>query len=65
MKLFLSELTSSNQADDLIASHMISELSKSVQTAYGDGAYDSQAFYFILGYRSFNTSKKRRKVKKN
>ncbi|BBI17133.1 transposase [Neochlamydia sp. S13] len=43
-EIILSELTKSNKADDSVASKMIFELPKSVQTAYGDDAYDRQAF---------------------
>jgi hypothetical protein len=44
-EIILSELILSNKAEDSVASKMIFELPKSVQTAYGDGAYDRQAFY--------------------
>jgi hypothetical protein len=44
-EIILSELTSSNEADDLRASQMCSKLPKSVKIVYGDGAYDRQAFY--------------------
>ncbi|MBS4166527.1 Uncharacterized protein NEOC65_001616 [Neochlamydia sp. AcF65] len=42
-KIILRELIKSNKVGDSVASQMIFELPKSVQTAYRDGAYDRQA----------------------
>jgi len=43
-EIIMSELTTSGKADANVASRMMPHLPKSVNTAYGDGAYDREAF---------------------
>jgi hypothetical protein len=43
-EIMMSELTTSGKDDASVGRTMISKLPKSVNTAYGDGAYDREAF---------------------
>jgi hypothetical protein len=44
-EIVLSELTESNQSDGKVGKRMARELPKSVEAAFGDGAYDQGPFY--------------------
>lgn len=51
-EIVLSELTGSHFADSRVAKEMVKKLPKRTRNAYGDGAYDREAFYEELHRRN-------------
>ena len=50
-EVVLSELTESHKTDGSVGKQMVKKLPKSVQSAFGDGAYDQGPFYKELYHR--------------